>query len=269
MKPISLGSLDPGVFSLVLFAATILSISASAEKVVAVVDGEDPAIVKKWRAVQNTTDPHSGKGAMEIRPGQRAESPELIEIDPSKTYQIRGLFKTAENDKKNKVWISLHYFDTKKQQLTFCSVWPMVGTETQLATGVKKGDPLCQHAPRQWVLSPPFLYAMAFGVKDDLSDLPNNSARLLDRPSDQDYPAGTRIRLHRYLDPPCDGGIVVPIWTEYSFTVSAEATIEHPNRRSNGASQFWHGTKYISVVIANWNRNGGRLLVDDFEIREK
>jgi hypothetical protein len=268
MTRINLLSFDPRLAGLVLLAAAIGPVSASAQRVVTIVDGEDPAVVKSWHAVQNTTDPHSGRGAMEIPPGGRVESPNRIEIDPSRTYEFRGMFKTAEKDRKNKVWISLHYFDAQGQPLNFCSVWPMVGTETELAAAVKKGDLLDRHVPKQWVLPPPFLYAMAFDAKDDLSDLPNQSARLLDRPSDRDYPAGTRIRLHRYLDPPCVGGIVVPIWTEYSLTVSGEATIENPNRRPNGARQFWHGTKSIGVVITNWDRRGGRLLVDDVEIRE-
>lgn len=256
-------------------AAIIAAGTVPGGETAALVDGEEPVAVKCWNAVQNTEFAHSGKASMEIQRGKQVISPDFIEIDPTKTYTLSGFFRTIEStpdnasiNSKNRVLIYVYYYDKNKTLMGPCSMWPMIGTENTLKKAVKKGDSLKERVPDEWYMHPRLLYAMAFDVKDDLSDLPNASAQLLGKPAQADHPAGTRIRLHRYIDPAQIHGAVVPIWTLFTITLSGEAPIDNPNRRIDGNKQFWNGTKYVKIRIINRDHSGGDILCDDLVLEE-
>ena len=254
-------------------AAVFCALALGAVRMAAAVpggDGEDAVTVKSWGAIQNLAEKHSGAASLAVLPGRQAVSG-LVPVDPGKSYRVSAFFKAAGDKGKLRGYLGLKYYDADKNEMNYCGVWPVLGTEATLAKAVAKGDPAASVAPAAWRTPPPWLYAVAFDVKDDLSDLPNSSVCLWGRPLPRGYPAGTRIRLHRYCDPPGVGGVVVPRWTEYSFHVSGEAGRGDPNGKNfdgkNYTPKFWNGTKYVKVVVANGGLDGCELLVDDIVVR--
>ncbi len=193
----------------------------------------------------------------------------FLPIDPARTYTFRGYLRTRDADRKARVWLSLLYFDRNRELIKPWSVWPLRGTETVLARDLPQGAMPKDHLPEGWSLHPPYLYAMAFNVREDLSDLPNLEAVLMDRAVARDYPAGTPVRLHRYTDFPSVGGVVTPVWTLYSLKVAGQAPPTEPARRSDGVPQFWHGAAFLRIEIRSQDSSGGVLLFDDLQILEE
>jgi hypothetical protein len=114
-------------------------------------------------------------------------------------------------------------------------------------------------------------------VKDNYADLPNHeSARVTDfkegvggnevtlrKPLDRSYPAGTKIRLHKYIDYPGATYDIPSEWTERSMTFSGESKNGAPEK-----GKFWSGAKYLRVhILANFDKTSP-LLFDDISVTE-
>ena len=242
-------------------------------------DGEGAELVAKWGAgtIQNTTDKKSGFACMENSFAARnfAVAPEVIAVDPAKTYKLSGFFKSADKDKKSKTMFCIRYLNSDKKEIGPFSVLPLADTATTLTADAKKGEKTLKIAPREWKRNKVCFYAVAFNAKDDLSDIPNfdNSAIAdisakesfneitLMAPLTQDYPAGTKVRMHRYLDYMSIVNDVPAEWTEYSITISGESALGAPE-----LNKFWNGTKYVKVSL--FGINGAPLLFDDISFQE-
>lgn len=215
------------------------------------------------------------ENAVKVPPGQQRFMSDFIPIDPTKTYEIRAFLKTADPGGKLKGGFMLRYFDAQKREIPFVGVWSMVGTETALTKDVPKDTPVSDVMPDDWRTPPPWLYAVAFDAKKDLSDLPNFTTYLRgkDRRLPRAFPAGTIIRLHRYLDTPCVSGMIVPVRTKYFLTVSGEAERDAPNEKTNingnYIPKFWNGVKFIKVQGWNRSKDGQTLVVEDWVVQEK
>lgn len=259
--------------------ASLLFTANAAENLLKSGDGEDAELAAKWGqgTRQNTNDKNSGSACMENSFTSRnfVYSPELIEIDPSKTYKLSGFFKSAEKDKKNKAMFCIRYYNSGKKEIGPFSVLPVVDTGTVLAADAKKGDKSLRIKPREWNRNKGQFYAVAFNVKDDLSDLPNLDVIsisdispkdtfnevTLGSPLIQDYLAGTKVRMHRYLDYTALVNDVPGEWTEYSITISGESNAGTP-----ALNKFWNGTKFIKICIFAFNVSP--LLFDDITFQE-
>ena len=100
------------------------ALPASAGSILVGGDGEDAELAKQWGAGQNRADPHSGSAALELAPGSSVLCPEFVEVDPAKSYTIRGFFKTAQPHGKNRLLISIYFYDNAKQRMMPWCVWP-------------------------------------------------------------------------------------------------------------------------------------------------
>jgi hypothetical protein len=259
--------------------ASILFNVNAAENLLKSGDGEDAELVGKWGqgTIQNTTDKKSGFACMENSFAARnfTFAPELIGVDPAKTYKLSGFFRSGDKDKKSKAMLCIRYYNSDKKEIDPWSVIPVPDTATTLSADAKRGDKTLRVVPKEWSRHKAMLYAVAFNVKDDLSDLPNfNTSPIaevsakgeyneitLNEPLSQDYPAGTKVRMHRYLDYMAIVNEVPAEWTEYSISISGEAEGGAPAK-----NKFWNGTKFIKVSI--FGMNVAPLLFDDIAFQE-
>lgn len=272
----TLRSIAAGLCGLALIAGS----ASAAENLLKGGDGEDPVLTGKWHvgARQNLTDKKSGNASMEVAVRDWIYSPEMIEVDLSKTYKLSGFFKTADG-KPATVLFGARFYTADKKEIGPLSVLPMPGTETTLAAAAKKGDTALKIASTTWTLRPPFLYGVAFNAKDDLSDLPNNDTALITKVDGgkasgelilkeeltADYPAGVKVRMQRYFDYVVANVKVSGEWQEISMTFSGEAL-----RGAPVEGKFWNGTKYMRVHAGlNSDRKPddcARILIDDVTI---
>jgi len=231
---------------------------------------EDAASIKKWHKAlsQNTEEKVGGKSSFHGKTRSIwAFSPEFIEVDPSKAYQVSVSIKNA-GTAISKCYIGLAMYNAKKQSIQRPYIMTIKGTMTKLAADVKPGDKVLKIVDcSKWNKKIITRSQVAFGAKKDYSDLPNLklsrlAAKLekkgdiyeltLSSPIKKAFKAGTQIRQHFYT-----GGYqycaasnkpATAEWKRYSAIVKGLAKHGAPNK------QFWPGTKYVKVVvIINYN----------------
>lgn len=249
-------------------------------------DGEDAAATQAWsgdtRVTQNTQEAHSGRAAMEIANWGWVYSPQWIEVDPSKSYELSGFFKVAAGSPPTDMTLGLRFYDAARREIGPLAASPIPSTLTELTADAHAGDRTLRIRATNWSLRPPYIYGVAFNAREDLSDLPNaDTIRLvkceaagtaaeltLQQPLKRDCPAGMKVRLHRYVDYPGVRFQAPPAWTAQSLRLTGEAApgaIAEPG-------QFWRGTKYVRVTLAcNFGRKKeeyARYLVDDLSFAE-
>lgn len=208
-------------------------------------------------AFRNTTDPHSGKACFELRGIGSVTSPGLIEIDWSKTYELSGWFKSVRPGQPSRVLFDIRFFTADKRAIGPHNTCP-VSSVSKLLAAASAGDTVLPVAEADWPLQGR-MSSVAFHAKADLSDLPNFEVVplagigktaagyqvSLRKPLEEAYPAGTGVRLHRYLDFPRVAHNKTPYeWTRYSFTIAKDVP---PGRRVQDC--FWPGAKYVRFVI--------------------
>jgi len=210
--------------------------------------------------------------------------PELILLDPSKTYRLSGWFRSLAADKPSGIILTIRYYDSAKRPITPWSVQPAGSSLSTLASGAKVGDRqvLVKHSDWKTVGDPsPGSLVIAFDAREDESDLPNLSAIPLTdiqeqgdvyrislvQPLGADYPVGTKVRQHRYRDYPWAYDKDSPLgtdWRQYSLTVGPRAV------PGNAVQNFlWKGAVYARVAILTRNmkrENGPVLLADDIRL---
>lgn len=234
-------------------------------------DFEEEHLIIQWSptkaAVQESEEKASGDHSLRFTVSlSDVVSPELIEVDPEQHYELRAFIK--EPEVKNapeyvsaKVFIGLLPYDQYEQRIPPLAVWTFPNTETTLARDAAKGDTVVYLTGEPWETRAPFIgTGIAFDVKEDRSDLPNFSAIGMDNkvgvkdgmavvtlqsPLDQSWPAGTRVRQHRYADFPASFVEALPTtWTEHSMEIGGVSSPDAVNMR-----EFWPGVKYVRVVI--------------------
>ncbi|MBQ9501507.1 MAG: hypothetical protein IJU70_05060 [Lentisphaeria bacterium] len=183
-------------------------------------------------------------------------------VDPAKKYTISGEFRFRGTPLKS-FYVGLVPLTEKGMGIPPVSIHAEPGTETTLAAPASVGDRILKAADgAKWNNRFPYP-AVAFDVKDDFADVPNYSAVAMKKgsvkkagdvweielvsPLKKAYPAGTRIRQHRF------GGAYIYTtakfknfsgeWEKFSGTVTGMTK----NTRSD--KQFWPRTAKARLII--------------------
>lgn len=233
-------------------------------------------------------NPHSGKNCFKTVKSAVLNS-SFISIDPAKKYKISGWFKSA-NDKKTYLYLGFVPFDANCIQIKSEEVTVVPGTETELMETCKPEDTVFKIKDgSKWkaeVLEgkmPLNMIAFFTDNSEEYKDLPNRdiSPGIMKLENKNDYwevtlekpygncfkvyPAGTKIREHKagatYGYTILETKFNSPEWKEFSAVIEGTA----PNGFSG--KKFWHGTKFIKIVIMSLG--GGPVYFDDIRFEEQ
>lgn len=247
-------------------------------------DAEDANALALWTGaprVQNLTEKHSGTASIQLTGRDWIYSPQMIEVDPAKSYTLKAFIRVADGQPPAQGLLGLRFYTADKQEISPVAVSAIKNSATELAADAAKGakSVLVQSAG-SW--APGSLTGIAFDAAEDFSDLPNiNAARVteikkkgeayevfLRAPLSRDYPRGTKVRQHRYVDYVNTDFNATTEWKEFSIKLAGQQEAGNPPPRG----QFWKGTRYVSVAIfTNMDRkpeNGAITLVDDVTFSE-
>ncbi len=273
-----------------LGAALIMgTVALGAENLVPSGDFEDVVLAKEWgpENLVTLTDDESRGGSMALRfihPGW-ANSPEIVPVDPLQTYQLHAFIKEPEVQMNPdyvplRVFIGLRLLDENQEQIPPFAVRAVLNSETTLARDAGQGDTklYLEGTPWEAGVHP----GIAFDIQDDFRDIPNfNSIGIirirpeqegfsidLQQPLPFAYPAGTRVRQHRYADFPVLTAEPGAAWDAQLLEIGGQS---EPGRVE--PAKFWPGTRYVRVSIAPSARETGLdpgtvvdLLVDDVSL---
>ena len=120
----------------------------------------------------------SSDGAMELVPGKRVWTQEMVPVDPAKSYILSGEFRTVKEPGTNSpaVFLGVISYDAQKRQIARSMVDAIEGTETELVAPAAKGDKtLIVKDASKWIKTPS-AFAIAFDVQPEA--LASTSARL-------------------------------------------------------------------------------------------
>lgn len=221
---------------------------------------EDPETVAKWlgkvRRVED--DAHSGSACMEIDTVTSVNVPGQVEIDPTKTYELSGFFKSMRPDQRSRILLDIRYLTADGTPIKPWMINPVSGV-SELMKDVNVGDATIHVAKTDWNPKRKTMLSLAFNAQEDQSDLPNfdavgvknmketDNAYVFElvKPVKQSYPAGTKVRLHRYLDYPRVWNNSVPTeWTRYAVAIAAKPL---PGDRKQ--NYIWPGAKFVKVKL--------------------
>jgi len=245
-------------------------------------NGDAEADAANWNAKEVSIvseSPHSGKSCF-LTASTIAQSTEMIEIDPSKTYKLTGWLKSAD-DKPTNVYLALVPFDKDKVQIQSQFANPVKGTETTLAEGCKPEDKIIKVVDgSKWTTQQ--YGGVAFNADDsgEFKDLPNKETVLcgikeaqkkgaswevtLEKPCGKSFPAGTKVREHTA------GASFIYPWVSVKFQCKewkeGKGTIKGTAQTGLPGQQFWSGTKYVKVAILSLE--GGKVAFDDIVFEE-
>ena len=261
-------------------AASMVPLALGAQNLIK--NGDAEANLENWvpEAVQVVTEnPHSGKSCFKnIQPN--IIGADIIPVDGTKTYQLSGWFKSA-GDKAAILYFGLMPLDANKVQINAPHVNLIEGTETELAEACKAGDTVLKAKDAgKWNLSDK-TDVIAFNVQDDYKDLPNRNISpivtkaenknnvwelTLDKPCGKAYPAGTKVRQHKYsssyMYSAVNDSFQSADWVQFAGQIKGTA------KSGAGGTQFWPGTKYVQIVILALP-GGGKIYFDDLTLEEQ
>ena len=273
-------------FWLLLAGFWLMHCPAKAENLVPSGDFEDETLAGQWappdQVSQTKEDRVSGDSALCYKGQTWAVSPELAGVDPQQSYVLQVFMKDSKGDLT--VLLGLQLFDENGEQISSFSVAPIPGTEAVLLKGASEGDKVLHVEGNPWEPIPQTATAVAFDAKEDLSDLPNPRTAAIERivagnagsfevnlssPLAQSYPAGTRVRQHRYADFPVMSFEPGKDWEAHRFEIGG---VSEPGNIEQG--KFWHGTRYVRPAFAGLIRGAAsmaseepiELLVDDLSL---
>lgn len=209
---------------------------------------------------------------------------EAIPINPERKYRLETALKAAPGSKDTRVIFILIFCDAEGNKLSNFSVSPVAGTESVLKTdaAVNAREVLLENTGQTWPTEGTF--ALAFRVKDDLSDIPNQNVFkiasvsaeeaglrvLLQDALTGDFPAGTPVRWHGLADPPMIHATATDQWEEHRMTIAGQASPGDSHREMRG--KFWPGTASIRFTPGFYERNpeAGQkeVWVDDIRLIE-
>lgn len=250
-------------------------------------DGENEITVKQWGkyVTQNKEDVVWGKGALQLSRRATIKSPEMVPVDPQKKYCLKMFVKTLQQPAK--VLIGLKFYTKDKEEIGTCSVYALPDRKAVLNKDVKAGEKTIEISATDWEAKK--IPAVAFNVKEDLSDLPNleafriteiqkkdnHSILTLRKPLKKAYPAGTLLRQHIYLDPLWFEFKAGTEWQEFSFDISKESPLGKPDRKKfKNIQKFWYGTRFVKIIILTnmgcpkADKDYTTFLLDDISFKE-
>ena len=187
----------------VCFLAAVCAGMLSAQEIFSV---SEPADLTRSNRIVKEGDAFLVKGSVIFY------SVKSFTLDPAKKYQVSGEF-CQKAGKTAMVYLGFVPFDGKNRQILANMVSIVKDTQTEVAEGAKKGDKIIKvKDASKWNAKTPFGY-IAFGAKEDFSDLPNSDRLatakphvrqqgevweiLLKKPLTKDIAAGTPVRQHQ------------------------------------------------------------------------
>lgn len=271
-----------------LFCGVLLVVGTGlkAEKVIFRSDAEAPDAAKEWTGgieVVSEKD-YPGKKCFQSTSFRLLRSSKAIEIDPKKTYEISGWFKSS-GKKFSLIYFGFVTLDEKNIPIYPQHIYTMPDTETTLVESCRKSDTVLKVADaKNWKADKHSCVAFNIDDSGKYADLPNRNlssrgiAKVenkdscweiqLNTPCEQAYPKGTKIRVHRagavWMYSGASRKTVPDNWTKYSGKVKGM------NINTDSNEKWRRGTKKIRVVIfANFYQKGNDYILKFKNIKIK
>ena len=215
----------------------------------------EPADFAPVKRIVKAEDAFSVKGLGTIL------SAKSFTLDPAKKYQISGEF-CQKGGKQVTLYLGFAPYDAKGRGIASNMVNIVKGTQTEVAADAKKGDKTVKvKDASKWNTKTPY-GNIAFGVKEDFSDLPNsyrlatvkpNAQKqgevweiLLRKPLAKDISAGTPVRQHQ------DGSSYMYTAGYRKLTdqwVTMKGSISGISPYGLTWTKMWKGTAKVKVLI--------------------
>ncbi len=227
---------------------------------------------------QNFSEGHDSGYSLLLNQRKQLLPQDPVEIEPEAGYWLSAFFKAPPESSPVKGFFGVRFFDGNKKLISPWAVDPVAGTDAVLAVEAKAGETSVKvkKTGADWVSGD--LFAIAFKANEDWSDLPNaNTAEIkniqpaddefqvnLKTPLRADYPAGTKVRQHRYVDFPS-----IPFETTSDWNKSTVKFGGTPQSGTPVGRSFWPGTRFIRVAITitpEKNASDISVLVDDLSL---
>jgi hypothetical protein len=257
----------------------LLAVSAACIGLSAMAEEASIAAVKDLKGWKNAKLVDEGK-VLEATNSKLVCS-KIFPLNPKSAYELSGMFKSG-NDKKNRVYFGMQFFDAKKHFINPTTVTPVVNSATELVEDCKKGAKVIKLKEASKLTTWQKKQRLCIGFDSD-KGLPNKklSAKVvklekkgdvweaaLERPLPFNCPKGTKVQGHavcgHYMY------VVATIknfkdWTKLSGTVRPEVKTGSPG----GA--IWPGAKFGRIIVlANWGQKKGEVLqMKDIDMTEK
>ena len=243
-------------------------------------NGDAEADLENWQPdkVQVVTE-NARSGKKCFKTSTAAVGTDIIPIDGTVKYKYSVWVKSADN-KKTDVYLALIPLDADKVQINSQEISAATETETELAEACKAEDTVVKVKDAgKWKLANN-IDVIAFNVLDDCKDLPNRNISpvvkkienknnvwelTLEKPCGKAYPAGTKIRKHRY----CSTYIYPAVLSQFNSNEWKELSgeIKGVSKSGEAGDQFWAGTKFVKVDL--FPLGGGTIYFDDWKLEEQ
>ena len=199
--------------------------------------------------------------AFSVKGGAVILSAKMFTLDPAKKYEISGDF-CQKGGKQVNLYLGFAPYDANGRLISSNMVNIVKNTQTEVAEDAKKGDKIIKvKDASKWNTKSKYSH-IAFGAKEDFSDLPNSillptvkpNARqegevweiLLKKPLAKDIAAGTPVRQHQ------DGSAFIYTGGYKKLTdqwVSMKGTISGISSFGLPWNKIWKGTEKVKVLI--------------------
>jgi hypothetical protein len=214
----------------------------------------------------NLTEPAAKDGNSLLLKGNGIVfSKAIVSIDPAKTYQVSGFFKAVPGSKEGRFYLGVQPFTSDNVWIPPCQVNPVAGTDTELTEPCKPEDKVIKiKSGSGWEQGPFYFIAFNTDNSGSYTDLPNSTLSkigfikvenkgavtevTLKSPCGQEFPAGTKVRVHRdgstFMYAASANNILAPAeWTELKGVIKGE----NPSGVKTGV---WHkGTRNAKIII--------------------
>ncbi len=267
---------------LAIFGVSMISFVIGAQNLVN--NGDAESGIENWSANQVeiiTENPNSGKSCFrKLSSVNDILSNKAIPIDTTKVYTLSGSFRSTDNNVVD-LFFGLYPFDEKEQPISAEQVNAIPETETEISAACKPEDTIIKIKDgSKWKISDK-VDLIAFNVDNsgEYKDIPNRSLAgivvkaenknnmwelTLDKACGVAFPAGTKIRQHKYgnyfIYPIIQTQFDTKDWKDLSAEIEGVAKTGVPGK------QFWHGTKYVKIGILAC---GGAICFDNIKLEEK
>ena len=218
-------------------------------------------------------------GVLQIDKKILVQAKQKITVDPAKSYKVSFQIRQTSGEKPGRTYVGFQLFGADKHPISVLSINPIKDSLGKLVEAAKAGDTVLKikFATPRSKISPTAV--VAFGAKEDLSDLPNTklsstvaSAKFegdiaeltLRQPLKTAVAANTAVRLHlpsnTYLY--AWNSTTQPEWTK------VETTIKGISASGVTSKSWWFGTKTATpIILANWVGNTGAAIeIKDLKI---
>lgn len=254
-------------------------IACSAAFVMAAETALIPAQTADWQKINGrgalSVEKINGEEVFAVKGQANYRSEKMLKIAPEKIYKLTGEFMAKPGTVPAKLYFGFMPFDEKQKPIFSERIFPVSGTETEIAEAVNAGDKVIKLKDcSKWKANGGFL---AMNVKPDCSDLPNMeispeiSSRqkegeiytvTLKKPMVRAYAKGTKVRQHRSAGTYQYSGagnarLNNQEWQKFSAVINGEA------KKNIGiqGGKWWFGTRYVKIMfLGNYAGNADSVM---------